>query len=188
MAVNYVGNADLLYILNKIKAVLDAGFIKIDDKVTNEILRTALTKLDGIAEGAEVNVQSDWAQTDPAADDFIKNKPVIDTVMSDSSTNAVENKTIKAYVDSLISQVTSIEFKKVTKLPTTGENGVIYLVPKTKSEVNNVYEEYIWISADSKFEKIGETDIDLSGYVKTTDLVEITTADIDTMFATVFGA
>lgn len=34
-------------------------------------------KLDGIQAGAEVNVQSDWAQTDTGADDFIRNKPTI---------------------------------------------------------------------------------------------------------------
>ena len=34
-------------------------------------------KLDGIARGAEVNVQSNWAQTDATADDFILNKPTI---------------------------------------------------------------------------------------------------------------
>lgn len=33
------------------------------------------TKLDGIATGAEVNVQSDWNQTTTTADDYIKNKP-----------------------------------------------------------------------------------------------------------------
>lgn len=38
-------------------------------------------KLDGIATGAEVNVQSDWNQTDDTADDYIKNKPeVVDSV------------------------------------------------------------------------------------------------------------
>lgn len=34
------------------------------------------TKLAGIAANAEVNVQSDWSQSDSSADDFIKNKPV----------------------------------------------------------------------------------------------------------------
>ena len=33
------------------------------------------TKLKGIEEGAEVNVQADWAQTDVTKDDYIKNKP-----------------------------------------------------------------------------------------------------------------
>lgn len=35
------------------------------------------TKLDGIAAGAEVNVQADWNQSNSAADDYIKNKPSI---------------------------------------------------------------------------------------------------------------
>ena len=35
----------------------------------------SFNKLKGIEEGAEVNVQADWAQTDNTKDDFIKNKP-----------------------------------------------------------------------------------------------------------------
>lgn len=35
----------------------------------------SFNKLKGIEEGAEVNVQADWAQTDTTRDDFIKNKP-----------------------------------------------------------------------------------------------------------------
>lgn len=38
---------------------------------------TQVTKLDGIATGAEVNVQSDWDVTDSSSDAFIKNKPTI---------------------------------------------------------------------------------------------------------------
>lgn len=37
-------------------------------------------KLNGIATGAEVNVQSDWSVTDSSSDAFIKNKPTIPTV------------------------------------------------------------------------------------------------------------
>ena len=40
------------------------------------------TKLDGIAAGAEVNVQSNWAETDTANDSFIQNKPTIPTQFS----------------------------------------------------------------------------------------------------------
>ena len=41
------------------------------------------TKLDGIATGAEVNVQSDWNAT--SGDAFIKNKPTIPTVPTNLS-------------------------------------------------------------------------------------------------------
>jgi hypothetical protein len=37
------------------------------------------TKLNSVEHGAEVNVQSDWNQTDNTADDFIENKPTIPT-------------------------------------------------------------------------------------------------------------
>lgn len=42
---------------------------------TNDFTNTLKDKLDGVAAGAEVNVQSDWNQSDNAKDDFIKNKP-----------------------------------------------------------------------------------------------------------------
>lgn len=41
----------------------------------NDYTTAEKNKLAGIAEGAEVNVQSDWNQTDSTADDYIKNKP-----------------------------------------------------------------------------------------------------------------
>lgn len=55
---------------------------------------------------AEQNVQSDWNVTDAGSDAFIKNKPVIpegaviDATLSDTSTNPVQNKVIKAALDS----------------------------------------------------------------------------------------
>ena len=41
----------------------------------NNYTTTEKNKLAGIAAGAEVNVQSDWNQSNSSADDFIKNKP-----------------------------------------------------------------------------------------------------------------
>lgn len=49
-------------------------------------------KLDGIASGAEVNVQSDWSQSDNTADDFIKNKPTLATVATSGSYTDLTNK------------------------------------------------------------------------------------------------
>ena len=45
--------------------------------VTNEFTDADETKLDGIAEGAEVNVQADWNITDVNSDAHILNKPTI---------------------------------------------------------------------------------------------------------------
>ena len=51
--------------------VQDASYVHTDNNYTTD----EKTKLAGIAEGAEVNVQPDWNQTSTTADDFIKNKP-----------------------------------------------------------------------------------------------------------------
>lgn len=59
--------------------VSDANYVHTDNNFT-----TALkNKLNGIATGAEVNVQSDWNITDTTSDAFIKNKPAIPTKTSD---------------------------------------------------------------------------------------------------------
>lgn len=77
------------YTIAQIKATGTAGQIVTLDSngklavADNSFTPTLKNKLDGIAAGAEVNVQSDWDQTDNTADDFIKNKPTIPTKMSD---------------------------------------------------------------------------------------------------------
>ena len=71
----------------------------------------------------------------------------------------------KTEVNALIESVKNSRFEKVETLPVTGESNVIYLVPRSEEEPNNVYDEYIWL--DEAWEKIGSTDIDLSGYVTT---------------------
>lgn len=60
---------------------------------------TDKAKLDGIAAGAEVNVQADWNVTDPNSDAFVKNKPTIDSALSSTSTNAVQNKVVTTEVN-----------------------------------------------------------------------------------------
>lgn len=70
----------------------------------------------------------------------------------------------------------------VTSLPETGKKGVVYLMAHAHGENDN-YDEYIWLDDVKKYEKFGNTDIDLSGYVKKTDLVSVTNAEIDAMFA-----
>lgn len=67
-----------------LKDLIDALTTTVGNKVdkvsgkglsTNDYTTTEKNKLDGIASGAEVNVQSDWNITDPTSDAYIKNKP-----------------------------------------------------------------------------------------------------------------
>lgn len=61
------------------------------DEIAVNTLKTGITaaqatKLTGIEEGAEVNVQADWNQTITTADDYIKNKPTIPGEVDGSET------------------------------------------------------------------------------------------------------
>ena len=67
------------------------------DKITGKGLSTEdfttaeKTKLAGIETGAEVNIQSDWEQSDSTADDFIKNKPTLGSAASRSVVLSLSN-------------------------------------------------------------------------------------------------
>ena len=86
----YSDYADIT-VLNENLDIIDEELYGKVDKVTgkglskNDFTDTLKEKLDGIASGAEVNVQPDWNQSSPGADDFIKNKPTIPTVPSNVS-------------------------------------------------------------------------------------------------------
>lgn len=79
------------------------------------------------------------------------------------------DKTFKteAEIQELINNSTKLKKEVVTSLPATGKEDVIYLL-KNKNETNNYYTEYMWISG--RWEIIGDTKVDLTGYLKTTDL------------------
>lgn len=66
----------------------DASYVHTDNNFT-----TALkNKLEGIESGAEVNVQSDWSQSDNTKDDYIKNKPSLAAVATSGSYNDLTDK------------------------------------------------------------------------------------------------
>ena len=90
---------------------------------------------------------------------------------------------VNSAISTAIAGVTQFNYEKVSSLPSTGVKGTIYLVPSATSKTGNVYDEYIWVDADKKFEFIGTTAVDLSGYVQTKDLVAITNAEIDSIIS-----
>ena len=127
------------------------GLMAADDK----------TKLDAIASGAQVNK--------------IESVKVNGTALSIDASKAV-NVDLTAYaksadvtkeIASAVSGVTQIDYSVVESLPSTGKKGIIYLVANSGSD-NNIYDEYIYIN--SKFEKLGSRESDLSSYAKKTDI------------------
>ena len=175
--------------------VTDANYVHTDNNFTSALL----TKLNGIAEGATaVTVDSELSSS---SENPVQNK-VINTALGNKAnlasptftgspkaptaaagTNTTQIATtafVTTAVANAIAGVTSITYQVVQALPASGENGVIYLVAHSHG-TGDAYDEYVWVG--SSFEKLGNTDIDLSGYMLKTDMVAITTAEIDTLFA-----
>lgn len=158
----------------------------------------------GLASGAyadKVTVDSSLSTT---SENAISNKAVANAINAKANTSspvfsgtptaptaAAGTKTTQiattAFVSSAIStalaDMTGVKFSIVTTLPTTGAAGTFYLVAHSHSDDNDGYDEYVWLSDPGKFEKIGNTDVDLSGYIKTTDITAIANTEIDTICA-----
>lgn len=95
---------------------------------TNDYTTEEKDKLAGIASGAEVNVQSDWSQSDSTADDYIKNKPTISTVNDATLTiqkngTAVGTFSANASTGATINITVPVDAEDVDALPDTTRYG-----------------------------------------------------------------
>ena len=116
----------------------------------------------------------------PLASPGLTGIPTAPTATAGTNTTQIAT---TAFVQAAISAAISGRFKFESTLPSTGEIGYIYLVPHTHSGSStntnpDVKDEYIWNSAASQWELIGNTDIDLSNYWNKTDLVTATNTEV----------
>lgn len=203
MTTEYLDKAGATLLIQKTKAELAKKVNAVSGKVlsTNDYTTAEKNKLAGIAAGAQVNAIT-TVKVNGTALTPDTNKAVDVTVPTKTSQltndsgfqNATQVKAtvtgqgyqtqsqVQSLINSAVGNVTSIRYEKVTSLPATGATGVIYLVAHSHG-TQDIYDEYIWIADTKTFEKIGNTDIDLSGYVKATDLTAITTDELNAMWS-----
>lgn len=188
-------------LISKIKTALGGKVDAVSGKdlSTNDYTDAEKQKLSGIESGAQVNViesvmvnGTELTPSSKAVDVTVPTKTSQLTNDSEyqSATSVESIITAKGYqtqaqvqslINSAVGNIASIRYEKVTSLPATGSNGVIYLVAHSHG-TQDIYDEYIWLSETNTYEKIGNTDIDLSAYVKSSELTEITTNDLNTMW------
>lgn len=201
MAIEYLDKSGLTLLISKIKAALGGKVDVVSGKglSTNDYTNAEKSKLSDIASGAQVNViesvKVNGTKVEPsskAVDISVPTKVSQLTNDSEFQTSTQVNSIVtgKGYqtqlqvqslINSAVGNITSIRYEKVTSLPATGSNGVIYLVAYSHG-TQDIYDEYIWLSETKTYEKIGNTDIDLSAYVKKSELTAITTNDLNTMW------
>lgn len=86
-------------------------------------------------------------------------------------------------VQSAISAAGHLKRAIVAQLPQAGsaDANTVYMMKEDGAEGENIYEE--WMVIEGVWERIGSTDVDLSGYLQETDMVEITDEEIDEILA-----
>ena len=102
----------------------------------------------------------------------------IDTTISADSTNAnvPGSKAVYDFVTKAIADISGFHAEIVSELPASGQSNILYLVAKSSAASGDGYDEYLYING--AWERVGSTDIDLSGYVQAADMHAITNTEI----------
>ena len=112
--------------------------------------------------------------------------PTVPTASSGSNNTQIANtKFVSDAILAAIGNITGFNTDIVSsfeELPETGINGTIYFVANGSTDTDdNIYDEYIWVN--NKYETIGSTKINLSGYVNGISITgtgnAITNASVD---------
>ena len=99
------------------------------------------------------------------------------TITADSTNaNAAGSKAVYDFVTNAIAGISGFHAEIVSELPETGQTNILYLVAKSTAASGDGYDEYLYING--AFERVGSTDIDLSGYVKASEMHAITNTEI----------
>ena len=148
----------------------------------NQRISTAIaTALAAYYTKTEVNAlldtirQSVTAETNARTDADATLRGLIQQVSTSLANYYLKTETYsRSEVQQLVDNVRQFQYKVVTTLPqpTADTVGWIYLVPGSHTETQNVKEEYITILEGSsyKWEHIGSTNVDLSGYSTTEEM------------------
>ena len=100
----------------------------------------------------------------------------VDGTVTADGANAVTGKAVYDFVTAAIAGISGFHAEIVSELPASGQSNILYLVAKSSAASGDGYDEYLYINGG--WERIGSTDIDLSGYVQAADMHAITNTEI----------
>lgn len=100
----------------------------------------------------------------------------IDSTVTADGTNAVTGKAVYDFVTAAIAGISGFHAEIVSELPASGQSNILYLVAKSTAASGDGYDEYLYING--AWERVGSTDIDLSGYVQAAEMHAITNTEI----------
>ena len=88
---------------------------------------------------------------------------------------------VNSLIASALGNIQSLSISIVTNLPEVGVSGTLYFLSNSDGKNPNIYDEYIWLG--NQYEKIGAIDIDMNGYLKSSEVTAITNNEIDNIIA-----
>ncbi len=172
MTIEYLDKSGLTLLISKIKTAL-GGKVDVESGKglsTNDYTSEEKKQIKWYRSGAQANViesvKVNGAKVEPSSKAVDISVPTkVSQLTNDSGfQNATQvNSTIagKGYqtqsqvqslINSAVGNIASIKYEKVSSLPVTGSNSVIYLVAHSHG-TQDIYDEYIWIADTKTFEK-----------------------------------
>ncbi len=138
-----------------------SGFtdIKSNASSTNERTITLPDASGTVALASDIPNVPSWA--------LASNKPTYTA----AEVGATTSSDVSGMIGEALENLTGFSTEIVQTLPATGVAGTFYFVTGDNNNENDIYEEYLWIN--NGWEKLGNfdaTNIDLSGYLQTTDI------------------
>lgn len=176
----------VLYLWQKIKALPvstftnDAGYVTEEQLPEGAAASSTTPKMDGTASTGTENTfaRGDHIHpSDTSKVDVVEGKGLSTNDFTQTYKEAIDN--LNTTIQQAIAESSHLTKEIVETLPPVedAKDNVIYLVPIAGATGANVYDEYMLIN--NKFEKTGSSDIDLSDYVKSSDIVLITNEEIN---------
>lgn len=126
-----------------------------------EQFRTDLERLSALVDMMQLVLDEKQDALTPGEGITIDDQNVISAERNASNTYTKEE------VDDLIASIKTSAFEEVDSLPATGETNIIYMVPNAQTGWHDLY---IWDAINEEWIPVGKDSLDLTGYVKTTDL------------------
>ena len=130
--------------------VQDANYTHIDNNYTND----EKTKLAGIEAGAEVNVKSNWTETDQNSDAFILNKP--ENLVQDNSYVHTDNNYTAAEKTKLAGIETGAEVNVKSNWTETDQNSDAFILNKPE----NLVQDNSYVHTDNNYTAAEKTKLE----------------------------
>lgn len=134
---------------------------------------------------SEVGALPSTTKVPDKTSDLTNDSGFITKAVNDLANYYLKSQTYSAEeIDNKISTIPKFSIEVVESLPTTNiSNTTVYLIA-SGNEQDNLYTEYIYVN--SKWEYLGKQTVDLSGYVKRTELSSYyTKTEIDSLLQTI---